>query len=101
LWGFLFDASISRFEKTMAKYKLHKSDQVLINVHSKKTCKGEYCCIHNPSKHALSDAPQNWREDRRIMERICEHGIGHPDRDQIMRDEAGWVHACDGCCSKL
>jgi len=85
----------------MAKYKLHKSDQVLINVHSKKTCKGEYCCIHNPSKHALSDAPQNWREDRRIMERICEHGIGHPDRDQIMRDEAGWVHACDGCCSKL
>jgi hypothetical protein len=33
------------------------------------------------------------------MERICEHGIGHPDPDQIMRDEAGWVHGCDGCCS--
>lgn len=83
----------------MAKYKLHKSDQVLINVHSKKTCKGEYCCIHNPSKHALSDAPQHWREDRRIMERICEHGIGHPDPDQIMRDESGWVHGCDSCCT--
>ena len=83
----------------MAKYKLHKSDTILINVHSKKTCKGNYCCIHNPSQHALIDAPQHWREDRGIMERICEHGIGHPDFDQIMKRKEDWIHGCDGCCA--
>jgi len=82
----------------MAKYKLHKSNQVLINVHSKKACKGEYCCIHNPSKHHMADWPQNWREDRRIMERICEHGIGHIDPDQPLRSIEDGTHGCDGCC---
>jgi hypothetical protein len=81
----------------MAKYKLHKSDQVLINVHSKKVCKGEYCCIHNPSSHHMADWPQVWRRDRAIMERTCEHGVGHPDPDQVMEDDC-WVHGCDGCC---
>jgi len=82
----------------MAKYKLHKSDTILVNVHSKKVCKGEYCCIHNPSNHHMADWPQVWRADRGIMERICEHGVGHPDPDQIMKCEEDWIHGCDGCC---
>jgi len=85
----------------MAKYKLHKSNQVLTNVHSKTKCKGEYCCIHNPSKHHMSDWQQVWREDKGAMERVCEHGIGHPDPDDpyySMTKHAG-VHGCDGCCN--
>lgn len=83
----------------MAKYKLHKSDTILTNVHSKKACKGEYCCIHNPSNHHMADWPQVWRADRGIMERVCEHGVGHPDFDQIMKCDEDWIHGCDSCCT--
>lgn len=66
------------------------------------------CSIHNPSDHPLRDAPTFWRSDRGIMERICPHGIGHPDPDGIAfiratrGDGDAWaegVHGCDGCCS--
>ena len=36
----------------------------------------------------------------------CEHGVGHPDHDSVVRmneasGEAGWgVHGCDGCCGR-
>jgi len=82
----------------LQKYKLIGSDRVLM-VHNKSQCRGEYCCIHNPSKHHMNDWPQHWRDDRGIMERICPHGIGHPDPDQIMANEHNWIHGCDGCCS--
>lgn len=39
--------------------------------------------------------PQHWRGDRHLMERICPHGVGHPDPDDINPDG---VHGCDGCC---
>jgi hypothetical protein len=34
------------------------------------------------------------------MERICEHGVGHPDPDdlRVIRDRIMGIHACDGCC---
>ncbi len=60
------------------------------------------CPIHYPSYHALSHRPTHWRNDRGIMERICEHGVGHPDPDDIKVREGDWtegVHGCDGCCS--
>jgi hypothetical protein len=49
--------------------------------------------------------PLTWRSDRGIFERICNHGIGHPDPDQfpywkeqgIFDTEAS--HGCDGCCA--
>lgn len=71
--------------------------------HSPEACEGRNCCIHNPSEHRLSSAPLNWRGDRKIMERICEHGIGHPDFDSAQYLSSigkGYenVHACDGCC---
>lgn len=65
--------------------------------HHKDVCKGQVCCLHNRSEHHMRGWPQNWREDRGIMERICEHGVGHPDPDDISVDK---VHGCDGCCSK-
>lgn len=76
-----------------------------LKVHSRYLCEGEYCCIHNPSDHPLKDAPYNWRGDLRIMERFCEHGIGHPDPDDAefrQRTQGdrytGTSHGCDGCC---
>ena len=35
------------------------------------------------------------------MERICDHGIGHPDPDEfrIRNGEDDGIHGCDGCCS--
>lgn len=70
--------------------------QLLHNTHQPGTCMGEYCCIHNPSDHHMREWKMNWRGDRRLMERICEHGVGHPDPDDISTDT---VHGCDGCCA--
>lgn len=70
-----------------------------ITTHPKEMCEGEHCTIHNNSDHHMIDWPQNWRSDRRIMERICSHGVGHPDPDDPKsQDKYEAVHGCDGCC---
>lgn len=81
--------------------------QVLVNVHSADECYGRHCTIHNPSDHHMRDFGLYWRWDRHFFERICPHGIGHPDPDQVAYwetvlkpDEAmsQSIHGCDGCC---
>lgn len=81
-------------------------------VHNRTACKGEHCVIHNPSDHPMRVFPTHWRGDRYLMERICPHGIGHPDPDDLAYKalvfsktdvgkrmlEAEAVHGCDGCC---
>lgn len=83
-------------------------------VHEKADCKGEHCVIHNPSDHPMREFPTHWRADRYLMERICPHGVGHPDPDDIAYKRAfvfaknsdgsareGMyedAHGCDGCC---
>lgn len=72
----------------------------LIQVHDRVNCVGSPCSIHAPSDHALRHASLRWRPDRRIMERICHHGVGHPDPDDL-RVRSSWaekVHGCCGCC---
>lgn len=78
-----------------------------LNTHRAGDCLGPYCCIHNPSDHPLKDNPLNWRADRALMERICDHGVGHPDPDDISFKrltrgheyaDAEAHHGCDGCC---
>ena len=84
----------------------------VLETHGPSQCAGEVCCVHNPSDHPLRDAPLNWRGDRYLMERICAHGVGHPDPDHLaylerlgavtrgvfsVAEEQG-VHGCDGCC---
>lgn len=78
-----------------------------LRVHNRKLCEGQNCSIHNPSDHHMVTWPLNWRGDRRIMERICPHGVGHidPDDDKFRRNRDGenydsGVHGCDGCCFK-
>lgn len=67
----------------------------------------ETCAIHKPSAHRLTWAPLHWRGDRGLLERICEHGVGHPDPDDLAFKKktmpnydsyAFEVHGCDGCC---
>lgn len=69
--------------------------QRISGVHSASLCAGRPCTVHNRTDHHMRSFPQNFREDRGIMERICPHGIGHPDVDEINPDG---VHGCDGCC---
>lgn len=79
----------------------------VLMAHPESACVGRNCSLHNPSEHALKDAKLHWRSDRGLMERICEHGIGHPDPDdlsfkkQTMVDYESYafgVHGCCGCC---
>lgn len=77
----------------------------LLNVHNPALCEGRGCAIHNhPSDHPLKDAALYWRTDRGILERICEHGVGHPDYDSArylasVGKNYENIHGCDGCCS--
>ena len=82
-------------------------EQFVLRTHRADACTGRNCVIHNPSDHPLKDAPLNWRGDRGLMERICDHGVGHPDPDDIAykvsigRMGEG-VHGCcqNRCCSR-
>lgn len=78
-----------------------------LTVHGRSECVGEFCVIHNPSEHVMREFRTHWRGDRSLMERICPHGIGHPDPDDIAAKKllvddyeryAFEVHGCDGCC---
>ena len=81
-----------------------------IEVHERNDdCLTYGCCIHNPSPEAVALGRTHWRDDRGLMERICEHGVGHPDPDAVAHarrrfgadfDGAHFIHGCDGCCTK-
>lgn len=63
------------------------------------------CVIHHRTGHHMAHWQLHWRGDRGIFERICPHGIGHPDPDQYpywRATDQMWqtVHGCDGCCRK-
>lgn len=83
---------------------LEDASIVLHNVHSARTCRHRHCVIHNPLAHHMEDWPLIWRNDRGIFERICEHGVGHPDPSQFeyWQDTEQWfmgTHGCCGCCA--
>jgi hypothetical protein len=77
-----------------------ENTEILIRTHWQGQCANEVCTIHNRSDHHMRFFPQWWRSDRKIMERICEHGVGHPDPDEyrIINGLDDGVHGCDGCC---
>ena len=77
----------------------------LCNVHDESLCRGRPCVVHRPTDYHMRGFRLLWRDDRAIFERVCPHGIGHPDPDQFEywrmsgREYEG-VHGCDGCCIK-
>ena len=83
---------------SLVGHKLENSEEILTNTHPAKLCEGQPCTIHNMSDHSMRSFPQHYRGDRGFMERICPHGIGHPDPDDIL-DKFEAVHGCDGCCA--
>lgn len=80
----------------------------LVWTHDGIACADDHgCVIHKPSNHSMRDFPTHWRGDRYMMERICPHGVGHPDPDHIAAviklrgldyGMAEAVHGCDSCC---
>lgn len=91
-------------ESPLVRHQLEHSDEVLVAVHHASVCRGRSCPIHNLTDHSMRSFPQHFREDAGKMERICPHGVGHPDPDdmpyQIMQHgDAAGVHGCDGCCA--
>lgn len=82
---------------------------ILENVHPGERCAGQPCCLHSPSEHHMREWPLNWRNDRQLMERLCPHGVGHPDPDdlaygeQVSPGSTRWrgIHGCDGCCREV
>jgi hypothetical protein len=97
-----------------AKWKLSKKDikrMRLVNIHDPRLCEGRGCVIHHWSKdNPLKHRPLLWRDDKGIFERVCEHGVGHDDFDDVayrmsIADEKDkpyvGIHGCCGqrCCS--
>lgn len=75
------------------------------NVHSDTACEGRRCIVHRQTHHTMEGWPMIFRADRFLWERVCEHGVGHPDPDQFDYWELTGrtyeaVHGCDGCCAK-
>lgn len=90
-------------EAEMATVRIHMSESftvndkyVLRNVHMPWDCRGPTCTIHRSTPHHMQYWPLDWREDTYSFERVCPHGIGHPDPDQPHPHR---VHGCDGCCA--
>lgn len=80
------------------------SHNVVVVTHSKEVCSGP-CPIHSPSDHHMVDWPMKIRMDRmdKLTERVCRHGVGHPDPDSVSYLEPIFgedvaVHGCCGCC---
>lgn len=75
--------------------------QELENVHDFTAClNSEFCVIHHPMPGPWSEWPTYWREDRRMMERVCPHGVGHPVAEDYGRGDLSgsfFVHGCCGC----
>ena len=84
----------------MGTFLLENTNRYLGHVHDEKLCEGRPCTIHNRSHHHMRSFKQYWRSDRSIMERICPHGVGHPDPDEykLLINEYEGIHGCDGCC---
>lgn len=91
-------------EKELVMEQWQSGTGQILNVHSRSACTGP-CAIHRPSSHHMVTWLLHWREDRCLMERICKHGIGHPDPDDAsfrarIFGDTDATHGCDGCCQR-
>lgn len=99
VWRTLLTAA---FRKPMEPVTLSSGQRIL--THTKESCIGP-CPIHSPSNHHMVEWKLCWRDDTKIFERMCPHGIGHPDPDTVTfvkktrgSDLAITSHGCENCC---
>lgn len=81
------------------RVRLEHTDTWLL-CHGPDRCMAQVCSLHARTDHRMRSWPQHWRADRYLMERVCPHGVGHPDPDDftLMSGLDGGEHGCDGCC---
>lgn len=82
---------------------LEHSEVQLTLTHNPRLCEGRPCALHHRTDHSMRHFPQHFRTDNGLIERVCPHGVGHPDPDSIPffaeRGVKGMEkHGCDGCC---
>ena len=79
----------------------------VVNIHDPHYCLGQRCVFHRPSLHSMLLWPINIRSCAfdsvpGLVERLCPHGVGHPDPDSAAYFERSGTdastHGCDGCC---
>lgn len=74
-----------------------------VRVHRAQDCvtspEAPWCVIHNPMPGPWATWRTHWRTDRKIMERICPHGVGHPAAEYYQRalSTLALDHGCDTC----
>ena len=77
---------------------------LFLQTHGPAVCKGEHCVLHNPSDHHMIGWPIYFRGDKHFLaERICRHGVGHPDPDSLgyaIRAGTGRSLGVHGCCAE-
>ena len=91
-------------EQVIMKYASLENSAVQLMAHEPDECKDiDVCAIHNRTNHHMRSFKQFYRFDRGIMERICSHGVGHPDPDDynVLKGNDKGVHGCDGCCFRF
>lgn len=76
---------------------LEHSEIPLRHTHADVDCiLDDRCTLHKRTKHHMRSFPQVWNKKYQIVERVCVHGIGHTDPDELPGLE---IHVCDGCCA--
>jgi len=65
-------------------------------LHAADSCIGT-CPFHKPTEHSMSDWPSTFNWDMMRLDRVCEHGLHHPDPD-TPQELCSVEHECDGCC---
>jgi hypothetical protein len=69
----------------------------VMTTHLPMHCRFRWCVIHHPMPGVWDEWPTHWRDDRRIMERICPCGVGHPAAEEyLFHSTAALVHDCCG-----
>lgn len=57
----------------------------LHNVHPEGICEGPFCVIHRPAPGPWNDWDTHWREDWKLMVRICPHDVQHVAIEERLR----------------
>lgn len=57
----------------------------LYNVHTPDKCEGQFCVIHNPVPGPWDKWDTDWRDDWRLMTRICPHNVSHVAMEEMLR----------------
>lgn len=82
-----------KLKEALARHEREKvllgDDHLLINVHNRTYCEGDYCAIHRPSEHPLNKMPRKFQDG--LIFRVCRHGVAHPDPDSL-----AWREGVDG-----